>query len=139
MGANIIKEIKGSNVTFINRDVCIESMDQSFDIVLLLNVLHHLKYPLYSLKVLSELCKEKMILEYPVISDTKFQATLDTPLHDDNLPFIGVSSIKKNDQTFLFNDEALRRILTDHNQFFKDIEIMESPYQKNRHIAICYK
>ncbi len=139
MGANIIKEIKGSDVEFLKTDIILEKFERNFDVVLLLNVIHHLQYPVYALKVLSEICNELMILEYPTIADKKFQATLNTNYKDEEPPLIGVSLLKGSDQTFLFNDEALRRILQEHNNFFKRVEFIESPFEKNRRLAFCYK
>ncbi len=139
IGANIIKEIIGSKVEFLKQDVVFDPIGRKFDIVLLLNVIHHLKYPMYALKVLSEMCKEKMIIEFPTVADTKFQSTLKYGIKDKKLPLIGVSLLSRRDQTFLFNDEAMRRILLDHDQLFRKVEFFESPFVKERRIAVCYK
>ena len=139
IGANIIKEIIGSDAIFVKTDVIFETINRKFDIVLLLNVIHHLKYPIYALKMLSELCNEKMIIEFPTVADKKFQSTLESHMNNEQIPLVGVSSYKDCDQTFLFNDEAIRRILMDHNQFFNKVEFYESPFEKDRRIAFCYK
>ena len=139
IGANIIKEIIGSDAIFVKTDVIFETINRKFDIVLLLNVIHHLKYPIYALKMLSELCNEKMIIEFPTVADKKFQSKLESHMNNEQIPLVGVSSYKDCDQTFLFNDEAIRRILMDHNQFFNKVEFYESPFEKDRRIAFCYK
>jgi len=64
-GFEVAKAILGSNVKFINMDVC--DIDPSemgkFDIVLLLGVLYHLKNPMLALEKLSEVTKEQLIIE----------------------------------------------------------------------------
>ncbi len=139
VGANIIKEVMGSDVNFLDVDIFEQKFERTFDVIIFLNVIHHLKYPVYALKVLSDLCNEKLIIEFPTIGDKKFQASFKDKMKDKNLPLIGVSLYGKYDQTFLFNDEALRRILLEHDNLFSKVEFMESPFEKERRIAICYK
>lgn len=139
IGASIIKEMLGSDVVFLNKDIFSKKMKRKFDIILLLNVIHHLNFPMYSLKVLSQLCNEQLIIEFPTVADKKFQSTLKSKMKDNENPIIGVGSYKDSDQTFLFNDEAIKRILLDHNSFFSRIEFCDSPFENNRRIAFCYK
>lgn len=140
IGANIIKEIRNSNVQFLYTDVFNSPLDIKFDVVLLLNVIHHLKEPLRALRLCAELCTEKLIIEFPTLSDEVFALTLsESVAFDPSLPIIGVSLQKNFDQTFLFSEKALERILLDHDQLFRNIEFIQSPMNKNRRVAICYK
>ena len=137
-GASLIREIKKSKVEFRKQDIFANHLDEQFDIVLLLNVIHHLPFPIYALHVISQLCKEKLILEYPTVGDKKFGSTFKGDISTDT-PVIGVSDVSKAGQTFVFNDEAIRRILLHNNSMFQHIEIKPSPFEHSRRIAYCYK
>ncbi|MGY8788961.1 MAG: class I SAM-dependent methyltransferase, partial [Pseudomonadales bacterium] len=150
IGANIIKQMTGAksqilyeNIfdTSINNDSNNrESNNGNFDIVLLLNVIHHLKEPIKALRMIAGICTEKLIIEFPTLSDSKFNSTLSTPANfDSSLPIIGVSLQIEQDQTFLFSPQAIERILLDHDKLFSKIEFIESPMNKERCVAICYK
>ena len=47
-----------------------ESNNGNFDIVLLLNVIHHLKEPIKALRMIAGICTEKLIIEFPTLSDS---------------------------------------------------------------------
>tara|TARA_Y100000034_G_scaffold102180_1_gene126910 strand:- start:558 stop:1235 length:678 start_codon:yes stop_codon:yes gene_type:complete len=139
-GATLLKDIKNSKVNFLKQDLMDTPIDKTFDIILLLNVIHHLKYPIYFMKILSDMCNEKIVIEYPTTNDPKFSKTINYNSKLNSIPIIGVSLLDKgNDQTFLFNDSALKRILIDNNKLFKKVEFFDSHYVKGRRIAIFYK
>ncbi|MBN2809512.1 MAG: hypothetical protein JXR80_08480 [Deltaproteobacteria bacterium] len=101
-----------SNSQILYQDVFKHPIKESFDIILLLNVIHHLKEPVRALRVAPIICKEKLIIEFPTLSDNKFNPTLSTPVtFNPNLPLIGVSLQAGFDQTFLFSRSAM-------NEFF---------------------
>jgi 2-polyprenyl-3-methyl-5-hydroxy-6-metoxy-1,4-benzoquinol methylase len=140
IGANILKEILSSKCEFLYQDVIEFPLEEKFDVILLLNVIHHLKEPIHALRVVSRFCKEKLIIEFPTLEDSKFRATL--PLGEKantSLPLIGVSLLNREDQTFLFSEEAIRRILMEHETLFSRIDFLNSPTWKDRKVAICYK
>lgn len=140
IGCNILKEIKGSNAEFLFRDIFNDPMNEQFDIVLFLNVIHHLAEPIKALRMAARSCKEKLIIEFPTLADEKFRSTMpDRTVIDPRLPLIGVSLLAAQDQTFLFSDEAVRRILMEHDKLFARVEFLQSPMAPERRIAICYK
>jgi hypothetical protein len=103
-------------------------------------VIHHLKEPIKALRMIAGICTEKLIIEFPTLSDSKFNSTLSTPANfDSSLPIIGVSLQIEQDQTFLFSPQAIERILLDHDKLFSKIEFIGSPMNKERCVAICYK
>jgi 2-polyprenyl-3-methyl-5-hydroxy-6-metoxy-1,4-benzoquinol methylase len=139
LGANILKEIRGSCCEFYMHDIFANPIEGQFDVVLFLNVIHHLKEPLRALKLAAWMTREKLIMEFPTLIDSKFQATLpEGAVFDPSLPLIGVS-LAEQEQTFVFSEEALKRILLDQNRFFSRIEFRPSPMAKERAVAICYK
>lgn len=140
IGANILKYASGSRASFLSQDIFNENFSDSFDIIIFLNVIHHLSQPMKALKVLAELCKEKLIFEFPALLDPKFLSTLPkNASFDSALPLIGVSTRAGSDQTFVFSEAAIRRILMDHEKLFSRVEFIPSPMHRNRSVAICYK
>jgi SAM-dependent methyltransferase len=139
--AMLLKEIKGSNVEFLLRDIVIEPLDQLFDFVLLLNVVHHLKEPFRAIRQLASITREQFIIEFPTLADAKFRQFLGRriPPELEDLPLVGASSLDKSiDQTFVFAPAAIRNVLLDHERLCQDVEIIPSPVS-GRAIARCYK
>jgi len=160
-GAKLLKDIKGSSVDFLNFDILEKPINKQFDIVLLLNVIHHLEYPIYFLKLLSEICTEKLVIEFPTTNDEIYNRKYDNSFKvkinrflnrnfgfkwefkNDNdissLPLIGVSLMKEKGQTFVFNESALERILIQNSKLFKRVEFFDSNFSKERKIGVFYK
>jgi SAM-dependent methyltransferase len=140
VGANIVKQITGAKSEILYKNIFDTPSNEEYDIVLLLNVIHHLKEPIKALRMIASMCTEKLIIEFPTLSDSKFNSTLSTPTNfDSSLPIIGVSLQAEQDQTFLFSPQAIERILLDHDKLFSKIEFIESPMNKERCVAICHK
>jgi 2-polyprenyl-3-methyl-5-hydroxy-6-metoxy-1,4-benzoquinol methylase len=144
--ACLLKKIVGSQVEFLQRDILRQPLDEQFDYVCLLNVVHHLDEPIRAIHQLAALARETLIIEFPTIEDVKFRKTagIRFPKRYNRLPLIGVSSrkgtSKKPDggQTFVFTPSAMIRILQDHRALFGDVKIVDSPVP-SRKIAICRK
>jgi 2-polyprenyl-3-methyl-5-hydroxy-6-metoxy-1,4-benzoquinol methylase len=138
--AMILKDIKGSAVDFLRRDILLDPLDESFDYVLLLNVIHHLKEPFVAIRQLASITKDRLVIEFPTLADRKFRDTVD--IQDasqyNRLPLVGVSTMTGARQTFVFTPKAIRRSLMDHDRLFKKIDIVRSP-MRGRMIAICHK
>jgi 2-polyprenyl-3-methyl-5-hydroxy-6-metoxy-1,4-benzoquinol methylase len=141
VGANIIKNFRGSECNFLYEDILKREPKETFDIVFFLNVIHHLKDPISALHTLAALCNETLVIEFPTLMDNKFQSTLENnAVPDANLPLIGVSLLAEQDQTFLFNAPALQRLLIDNATTpFSKIKFYPSPMSQERLIAICDK
>jgi SAM-dependent methyltransferase len=136
-----LKEMKGSKVEFIQRDIVLDPLDEQFDYVLLLNVLHHVHDPIRALRQLASITTERLVIEFPTLADRKFQGTLETVLPQDyeKHPLVGVSSMRNRvGQTFMFSPSAIQRILMDHAPLFDDVEILDSP-TPGRAIALFHK
>ena len=140
--ALVIKDILGSQVEFILRDLMESPLDERFDYVLLLNVIHHLKEPFRALRFFAQMTVERMVVEFPTFADKKFRSGVGIriPWLYDRLPLVGVSSRKDAyiDQTFVFTKGAIERVLLDHDPLFKRIQFQHSPMQ-GRLIATCVK
>jgi SAM-dependent methyltransferase len=139
--AVLLKEILGSRVEFLQRDVLTEPPAEPFDCVCFLNVIHHLPEPMRALRQLAALTRERLMVEFPTFADEKFRKNVGIrfPWFYDRLPLIGVSSMsRETDQTFVFSPGAIRRILQDHTPLFREVKIVDSP-MAGRKIALCTK
>ena len=136
----------GLEVEFLQRDILSQPLDEQFDYVCLLNVIHHLDEPIRAIHQLAAIARELLVIEFPTFEDPKFRKTtrIRFPKRYNRLPLIGVSSkratSKKADggQTFVFSPDAITRILQDHRPLFSQIKIIDSPVS-GRKIALCRK
>jgi len=135
LNANILKLVNNSIVNFSTTNIFVDNYKEQFDVVLLLNVIHHLKYPIYSLDKISQICKKCAIIEFPTLSDIKFQDTTTSSL--EHGPYIGVS-LSVKDQSFVFSKLAIKRIIENYNMF-REVKFYESPTNPGRIIAVCIK
>ena len=139
--ALILKQIKGSGVDFLRRDVVSDPLDETFDHVLLLNVIHHLAEPAHALRQLASVTRERLVVEFPTLADRKFRKTARLPFPSllNRLPLVGVSSAREGvRQTFVFTPSAIERMLVDHERLFGTVRILRSPIP-GRAIAVCHK
>lgn len=136
--ANLLKGVLESRVEFVQKNLLAEEPTENFDVVLALNLIHHLPEPITSLQRLTALASERLILEFPTFADPKFRRSTGMRMWRlyDRRPLIGVSS-KKIDQTFVFSRSAIRRILRDHCGV-RDVTFVDSPME-GRTIALCEK
>lgn len=142
--ACLLKDIIGSQAEFLQRDILKQPLEEQFDYVCLLNVIHHLDEPIRAIHRLAATAREWLIIEFPTFEDPKFRKTnrIRFPKRYDRLPLIGVSSksatSKKVDggQTFVFTPDAITRILRDHRPLFSEVKMLDSPVP-GRKIALC--
>lgn len=139
--AMLLKDIKGSNVEFVQRDIVLDPPDESLDYVLLLNVVHHLNEPFRAMRQLASMTRERLIIEFPTLADRKFRKSVKIrfPAPYNRLPLVGVSSMRPGvKQTFVFTPSAIKRAMMDHERLFEQVEVLRSP-MPGRAIAICQK
>lgn len=138
--AMLLKEMKGSRVDFLKRDIVSNPLEENFDYILLLNVIHHLHEPFRVIRQLASVTKERLIIEFPTFTDRKFRKTtkIKFPALYNRLPLVGVSSMSEADQTFVFTPSAIKRALLDHEHLFDSVQILRSP-MPGRAIVVCYK
>ena len=142
--ACLLKQIIGSRVEFLQRDILQHPLDEKFDYVCLLNVLHHLDEPIRAIHLLAAIARELLVIEFPTFEDPKFRKTtrIRFPKRYNRLPLIGVSSKRATSkkanggQTFVFTPDAITRILQDHRSLFSQVKIIDSPVS-GRKIALC--
>ena len=136
-GAEALKDVLNSKVTFEARDLLENPPMVKFDYVLLLNVIHHLNDPLAMIRLLSTCARRQLIIEYPNFSDPRFPSDLSDRMKRqlNKAAVIGVSS-RRVDQTFIFTDAAIEAILRDHDSLVKSIAFRPSLIP-GRRVAVC--
>lgn len=99
----------------------------SFDVVLALNVIHHVPDPFAFLDRAAQLSRSHLVLEYPGLEDPKFKSTVrDLGSADPGLPLIGVS-LPAQDQTYVYTPASFERYLIDSLGVFRRHQVIESP------------
>lgn len=151
--AGKLREVIGSDVEFRKLDITKQSLNEKFDVVLCLNVLHHLPDPIRTLNELVDITRERLVLEVAGIrgKDAKkmFQKNAPAtwtlsplPLLQpilDRLPLIMLGSQDRMfEANFFFSRVALERLLVHQKNLFWKVTTVASPF-KGRFICIADK
>jgi 2-polyprenyl-3-methyl-5-hydroxy-6-metoxy-1,4-benzoquinol methylase len=153
--ARAIGELHGNRYEIIRGRLEDIDLSRKFDVVLFLNVLHHVKDPIEAIRRLASLTRERLVVEFSVANSPsllksvsskdgsrilrKAKARLRAAVLDfvaGDLPVITVGN-RPYHRTFFFNPEAFKNLFVTHLQLFEDVEIRPSPASKFRRLAIC--
>lgn len=101
-----------SDVRIINDYVNDETLDETYDHIVCLNVMHHVQDFVSFLKKLCNSANKSLIIELPDIQDKVFSDNLGKYYFFSNrkIPLIGVGN-KESDQTFVYNPSAIIRLI----------------------------
>lgn len=139
-------------------------LSETFDIVLFLNVLHHVKDPLQAIRRLASLCKGTLIVELRQPHDPQFiqecfgrprgrgadkpsimrrvssrlRVSIETRLMElatKRLPIIGVGSVEYHRACY-FSQAGFRNLFQVHNEIFRHVEFRPS-LTRGQTLAIC--
>lgn len=137
-----IAEIKGGPVEIRNMKVEDLTVPEPFDVVLLLNVIHHIAEPFGFMGKVASLSKETVIVEFPLPSDKRFAEQSGISRWSrrsfNKLPFIGVGPTPYT-AAFYFTPRAFELTFVTHMQLFKSVRLEQSRSFPNRYIAFCSK
>ena len=137
-----IAEIKGGPVEIRNMKVEDLEVPEPFDVVLLLNVIHHIAEPFGFMRKVAELAKETVIVEFPLPSDKRFseQSGIRRFFRRsyNKLPFIGVGPTPYT-AAFYFTPRAFELTFVTHMKLFSKMRLEQSKSFPNRYIAFCSK
>lgn len=129
---------------------------ERFDVVCILNVLHHVSDPVAVLRMLCELCSETLVVEFCLPDDPDYiqhviagkgcvgiaartRAKLRSfllRLASGELPVMAVGN-RSYHRVFYFSPAAFRNLMTTHLQLVEEIEFVHSPDGGRRVVAIC--
>ena len=143
--ANILADIKRLSPTYDTVDFEIEEIGRRYDIVLALNILHHLFDPVGALQKLARITDEKLVLEVASLNPRdarKIGIGFFRRLFIARMPLIFVapgipeSKRRTNVQKFFFTPRAVKRILNDHTNLFVSVKVFPSTF-KQRFIVVA--
>jgi SAM-dependent methyltransferase len=139
----IMAEILGLDIEFRVVDLDRQRIEEKFDYILGLNVIHHLRYPLYTLDNLAEAVNEKLVLEMASfgLADSVRMGIFPglSPLLS-RLPLIFISPghARKKLKRAVISQSAIRNLLTTHCRIFSTCTIGPSEF-KDRYFVKAEK
>jgi SAM-dependent methyltransferase len=140
------------------------TLDEQFDLVLFLNVLHHVSDPIQVMKKLASLCRGMLVVEFRQLHDPQFvtdgfhgsqslhsvdvprfrraarrvKSGIQSPLIEwisRRLPVIGVGDVQYH-RSYFFTKAAFRNTFTIHNPIFESIDFQPS-VRRGQTLAFC--
>jgi 2-polyprenyl-3-methyl-5-hydroxy-6-metoxy-1,4-benzoquinol methylase len=138
----LLAEVLGHNVQFDVVNLDRQRLAERFDYVLCLNVLHHLRYPLYVLDNLSEIVRERLVLEMAALSGNDRRRLGIFPIWGyllSKAPVIYVSgraTRARKLKKYFFTKGAIRNILHHHRRIFANVQLKPSEH-KGRFVVLA--
>lgn len=134
--ARELAEILGYSPEYVLGDF--ETMDfgqKKYDVVLGLNVLHHMFDAVHSLRKMMDLARRRVILEVATLSWRDYKHNWFNPLSlaIGGMPVIHMGHPKRPgllpSRTFLFTPAAMRLLFNVHSCLFEPIRVIKSPFK----------
>ena len=144
--ARIISEIKGARVEYQQYDIEKSEPQETFDVVLCLNLLHHLNDPVAVLDKLIRITREKIVLEVASIGRHDRRKLGLSRLQSrviSKTPCIiagrgSASEPYDKQQKYFFTKDSIRNLLQYQRHYFSRVDIIDSDF-KDRFIVIARK
>jgi len=140
--AKKIVELWGRDIEIIEGDFLETDLNEKFDVVLFLNVLHHIISPVSILKKVSRCTNELAVVEFPTILDSHTGLfTLKKIIYKlffNSFPLIYLGD-QKYHRLWYFSKPAFENLVIDQLSLFKRVIFASSPRKKGRTIAFCWK
>lgn len=148
--ARALAGFAGHDIEFRRFDLESDDLDERFDVVLLLNVIHHARRPMDMLAKVARYARRRLVLEVPGIGDGPMKKYLkrEFRLHRrhirwlEELPLIGVGRNgaldARREQSFFFTAGGIRNVLLEHGRTFARVDVQPSP-RKGRFVAIAHR
>jgi len=154
--AKRISELNGDRYNIIQAKVEDLNLKERFDVVLFLNVLHHVIDPISVIHKLADYCKETLIVEFCLADDYDYICHLysksksPTIIHKirariqslmlrvvaHRLPLMAVGN-REYHRTFYFTQDAFYNLFVVHHKLFDSIEFVSSGTRSRRVLAFC--
>lgn len=153
-----IAHLHGEPYAILQGSIEEAEFDERFDVVLFLNVLHHLRDPIPVMRKLAAVCKDKVIVEFCTPSDSAYirytyQTGAGTIVSRANrvravlrswvvriaiyrLPMIAIGNWEYH-RTFYFSPEAFYNLFVIHHKLFNDVTFRRGLTNDKRTIAVC--
>jgi len=152
--ARRIAEFHGASYEIRNANIEQLEETETFDLVLFLNVLHHVQDPIEAIARLARLCRDTVLVEFCLPWDyscLKFikrengrpygrawamARSAFMRLTCAGLPIMAIGD-REYHRTFYFSPEAFRNLFVIHHKFFESVSFAASPSSMFRRVAIC--
>jgi SAM-dependent methyltransferase len=154
--ARRIAELNGSRYEI--RNGMLEDLDpgEQFDVVTVINVLHHVLDPIAAMRRLAEITRESMIVEFCLPDDPEYLSLLRHPerpatrleqkraqlrsralrIVARGLPMMAVANLEYH-RTFYFSPEAFANLFVVHHKLFREVTFDRSPESRRHVVAVC--
>jgi len=143
--ARLLADCLGAKASFEQFDVEKHTLDEKFDYVLCLNLLHHMKNPLSLLENLISITNERLVLEVASLGRHDRRKVGVSPIANyflERSPIVFVSRNgtwgKRSVQKFFFTSGAIDNLLRFHRNIFAKVETRKSDH-KDRYVTIAHK
>jgi len=143
--ARVLADCLGSKVTFERLDIERDGLDEPFDYVLCLNLLHHMRNPLSVLDQLIAISREQLVLEVAALGAHDRRKVGVSRLANFFLrraPILFVSRNgtwgKRSVQKFFITEKAVDHLLRFHRSVFARVDTLPSGH-KDRSVTIAKK
>ena len=139
--AKDIVDLWGRDITILCQDLYDIEKAIHYDIVLFLNVLHHIIDPVQAMKRLAGITSEILIVEFCTLIDrqTNMNLLLRTLYKTSfsKLPLIYIGP-RKYHRTWYFSRNAFESLFVKQMDLFKKVEFSSSQRKKGRLVAYCW-
>lgn len=143
--ARLLADCLGYKATFEQLDVESDPIEERFDYVLCLNLLHHLKNPIATLDKLIGITRERLVLEVAALGRHDRRKVGVSPIGNlllNRYPVMFVSENgtggKRSVQKFFITSSALENLLFHHRRMFARVDTLRSEH-KDRYIAVAHR
>ena len=141
--AQTIADILDLSPEYVRGDIEAQHFDEKFDVILCLNILHHLLNPIGTIRTLCEIVRQRLVIEFAslgVHDRRKYGLGPITGyiLSQNQTLFVGPYDPEHLRQTYFFTVKSLKHILEHHMRRFYRVSYLESEF-KNRFIVIADK
>ena len=152
--ARIIAHMLDDGVEVLHGDALTLELDEKFDLVLFMSVLHHVNDPLTVMRRLAGVCRGTVIVEFPLHTHQlrpqpkkgsrqaylvqqlmNFYIRVLLNLLDEKIGLIVTG--KRIGNTFVYNKNAFRTVFQVQHQLFSEIKFVPSPLKRHRMFAFC--
>jgi len=143
--ARLLADCIGADVHFECLDIEADPIRETFDVVLCLNLLHHLRDPLAAIERLTAIAQERLVLETAALGGhdrRKLGLSRIAATFLSRAPVLYVSrngtSGKRSVQKFFLTRPALENLLLHHRHAFARVDFFPSDH-KDRYCAVAHR
>ncbi len=161
--AKKIAEFIDDGVEIVQGDFREIDLDVTFDVILFLSVIHHLRDPIAVIRRLASLCTETLIVEFALPTHRlkrkwRYEKAGGNPIQnllastresykralisliDEHIGVMVTGEVFNGNQydwTFFMNQTGFRNVFQVQENLFREIEFVPSPLKQDRMIAFC--